>query len=97
MSYILSRWTEYCLELYDHESYGDNAVLDCNQPPENLQLMLCEEVEITVAALKRGKSARVDYIPAEHSSCGEYVIDILTVILIRFGEQENGLAHGLSH
>ena len=25
---ILSRWTEYCSELYNHESYGDNAVLD---------------------------------------------------------------------
>ena len=31
---ILSRWTEYCSELYNHESCSDNAVLDCNQPPE---------------------------------------------------------------
>ena len=31
---ILSRWTEYCSELYNHESCGDNAVLDCSQPPE---------------------------------------------------------------
>ena len=31
---ILSRWTEYCSELYNYESCGDNAVLDCSQPPE---------------------------------------------------------------
>ena len=29
---ILSRWTEYCSELYNHESCGDNAVLGCSQP-----------------------------------------------------------------
>ena len=53
---ILSRWTEYCSELYIHESCGDNveldcnAVLDCSQhpPEEDLQL------EIAVASLKRG-------------------------------------------
>ena len=34
----LSKWTEYCSELYNHESCGDNAVLDCSQPPvEDLQ------------------------------------------------------------
>ena len=27
---ILSRWIEYCLELYNYESCGDNAVLDCS-------------------------------------------------------------------
>ena len=63
---ILSRWTEYCSELYNYESCGDNAVLDCSQPPEeNLQPILREEVEIAVASLKRGKSAGVDNIPAE--------------------------------
>ena len=31
---ILSRWTEYCSELYNYESCGDNTVLDCSQPPE---------------------------------------------------------------
>ena len=30
---ILNRWTEYCSELYNHETNGDNAVLDCNQLP----------------------------------------------------------------
>ena len=47
-------------------SCGDNAVLDCSQPPEeDLQPILCEEVEIAVASLKKGKSAGVDNIPAE--------------------------------
>ena len=31
---ILSRWTEYCSVLYNYESCGGNAVLDCSQPPE---------------------------------------------------------------
>ena len=29
---ILSRWIEYCSELYNYESCGDNTVLDCMQP-----------------------------------------------------------------
>ena len=49
---ILSRWTEYCSELYNYESCGDNTVLDCSQPPEkDLQPILREEVEIAVASL----------------------------------------------
>ena len=31
---ILSRWTEYCSELYNYESCGDNAELDCSEPQE---------------------------------------------------------------
>ena len=27
---ILSRWTEYCSDMYSYESCGDNAVLDCS-------------------------------------------------------------------
>ena len=30
---ILSRWTKYCSELYNHEIYTDNTVLGC---PEDL-------------------------------------------------------------
>ena len=68
---ILSRWTEYCSELYNYESCGDNAVLDCSQPPgEDLQPILHEEVEIAVASLKKGKSAGVDNIPAELVQAG---------------------------
>ena len=75
---ILSRWTEY-------ESYGDNAVLDCSQPPEgDLQPILREELEIAVASLKKGKSAGVDNIPAELVQAGgETMIDVLTEICNR--------------
>ena len=50
---ILSRWTEYCSELYNHETCGDNAVLDCSQHPDkDLQPILRQEVESAVASLK---------------------------------------------
>ena len=76
----LSRWTEYCSELYNYESCGDNAVLDCSQPlEEDLQPILREEGEIAVASLKKGKSAGVDNIPAELVQAGgEAMIDVLT-------------------
>ena len=82
---ILSRWTEYCSELYNYESCGDNTVLDCSQPPEeDLQPILREEVEIAVASLKKGKSAGVDNIPAELVQAGgETMIDVLTEICNR--------------
>ena len=82
---ILSRWTEYCSELYNYESCGDNTVLDCNQPPEeDLQPILREEVEIAVVSLKKGKSAGVDNIPAELVQAGgETMIDVLTEICNR--------------
>ena len=82
---IFSRWTEYCLELYNYESCGDNAVLDCSQPPEqDLQPILREEVEIAVASLKKGKSVGVDNIPAELVQAGgETMIDVLTEICNR--------------
>ena len=82
---ILSRWTEYCSELYNYESCGDNTVLDCSQPPEeDLQPILHEEVEIAVASLKKGKSAGVDNIPAELVQAGgETMIDVLTEICNR--------------
>ena len=77
---ILSRWTEYCSELYNFESCGDNAVLDCSQPPEeDLQPILHEEVEIALASVKKGKSAGVDNIPSELVQAGgETMIDVLT-------------------
>ena len=77
---ILSRWTEYCSELYNYEGCGDNTVLDCSQPPEeDLQLLLREEVEIAEASLKKGKSAGVDNIPAELVQAGgEALKDVST-------------------
>ena len=82
---ILSRWTEYCSELYNYDSCGDNAVLDCSQPSEeDLQPILREEVEIAVASLKKGKSAGGDSIPAELVQAGgETMIDVLTEICNR--------------
>ena len=82
---ILSRWTEYRSKLYNYESCGDNAVLDCSQPPEeDLQPILREEVEIEVASLKKWKSAGVDNIPAELvQASGETMIDVLTEICDR--------------
>ena len=77
---ILSRWTEYFSELYNYESCGDNALLDCSQPSdEALQPIICEEVEIAVASLKKGKSAGVDNIPSELVQAGgETMTNVLT-------------------
>ena len=82
---ILSRWTEYCSELYNRGRYGDNAVLDCNQPPgEDLQPTLCEVVENAVAALKKDRAAGVDNIPTELvQASGETIFDVLTEICNR--------------
>ena len=70
--------------MHNHESCGDNAVLNCSQPPEDLQPILREEVEIAVASLKQGKLAEVDNVPAEHVEAGgETTIDVLTEICNR--------------
>lgn len=54
---ILSRWTKYCSELQILQNYGDNDVLDCNQPPEDdLQPILRAEAEVAVTALPKGGS-----------------------------------------
>ena len=58
---ILNRWTEYCSDLYNYENDGDPIVLDCPQiPDEEHHLILREEVETAVKALKMGKTAGVD-------------------------------------
>ena len=91
---ILSRWPEYCSELYNYmyESCGENIVLDCSQPPEeDLQPILREEVEIAVASLKKGKSAGFDSIPAELVQAGgETVINVLTEIRNRIWRTGEG-------
>ena len=50
---ILSRWTEYCSELYNHASCGDNAVLGRSHSDQSF---------VTVASMKKGKSVGVDNI-----------------------------------
>ena len=80
---ILCRWTEYFSELHNYESCGDNAVLDCIQPPENLQPIHREKVKIAVASLKKGKPAGVDNILEELVQGGETMIDVFTQICNR--------------
>ena len=60
----------------------DSIVPDCPQiPDEEHHPILREEVEAAVKALKMGKSAGVDNIPAELVQAGgEAMIDILTTI-----------------
>ena len=67
------------LQLWD---WGDPIVRDCPQiPDEEHHPILREEVKAAVKALKMGKSAGVDNIPAEIvQTWGEAVIDILTTI-----------------
>ena len=79
---ILNRWTEYCSDLYNYETDGDPIELDSPQiPHEEHHPILREEVEAAVKALKMGKSAGVDNIPAELVYAGgEAMIDILTAI-----------------
>ena len=79
---ILNRWTEYYSDLYNYETGGDPTVLDCPQTPDDKHHpILQEEVEAAVKVLKRGKSARVDNIPAELVQAGgDAMIDILTSI-----------------
>ena len=68
---ILRKWTEYCSEPYTHETNGDIAFLDCNQPKdEDIQQFLRVEVEIEVEAPKMEKSAGVDNISAEFVHVG---------------------------
>lgn len=79
---ILNRWTEYCSDLYNHQTHRDPSVLTCQESTNNDDYpILREEVEQAIKSLKSGKAAGVDNIPAElikHG--GETVTDILTQI-----------------
>ena len=86
---ILSRWKECCSEQYNYKSYGDNKVLDCSQHPEEDLKPICHQ--IAVAALKKGKSAGVDNLPAELiQTGGETMINVLTKICNKIWKQDNG-------
>ena len=69
-------------DIYNYETDVDLIVLDCQQiPDEEHHPSLQEEVEAVVKALKMGKSAGMDNIPAELVQAGgEAMIDILTAI-----------------
>ena len=85
---ILTRWTEYCSELYNHKTNGNPEVL--NVPPASdtdNHPILREEVELAVKSLKHGKAAGVDNIPSELlKSGGEAMIDALTSICNKIWE-----------
>lgn len=49
----LSKWTEYCSELYSYESCCDNVVMGRSQSPEeDLRPIFRQEFEFAVASLK---------------------------------------------
>ena len=78
----MKRWTEYCSELYNHDTRRDPQVLNCpHETEEDNYPILREEVETAVKSLKKGKSAGVDNIPAELIQAGgDAMIDALTNI-----------------
>ena len=57
---ILNRWTEYCSDLYNYETEGDQIVLDCPQiPDEEHHPILREEVEVSSSeSAEDGKVSR---------------------------------------
>ena len=80
--FVVTRWTEYCSELYNYKANGDPLVLNCPKTDtEDDHPILRREVEAAVQLLKKGKSAGVDNIPAELVQAGrEDVITALTTI-----------------
>ena len=80
---VLSRWTQYCDELYNHQITPDPNVIKeqitTNQPSP--LPVLREEVEEAIRKLPDNKSPGVDNIPAElikHG--GTPIIDLMTTI-----------------
>ena len=62
----LNRWTQYCSELYNHKTSGNPSVVNCPQTDEEDDHPIHrKEVAAAVQSLKKGKSAAVDYVPAE--------------------------------
>eukprot|EP00745_Piridium_sociabile_P015102 TRINITY_DN22265_c0_g1_i4.p2 TRINITY_DN22265_c0_g1~~TRINITY_DN22265_c0_g1_i4.p2 ORF type:complete len:167 (-),score=43.02 TRINITY_DN22265_c0_g1_i4:628-1128(-) len=81
---VLSRWTEYCEELYNYKLRPDTSRLDkgtnTNQELDDPPI-LEEEVEEAVRSLKGDKSPGVDNIPAELlKHAGPELIRTLTTI-----------------
>ena len=63
---VLTRFTEYCSDLYNHESNGDTTILNgLYDTNDDKSPILTEEVEAAVKCLKGGKSPGDDNIPAE--------------------------------
>lgn len=79
---VTERWTEYCRDLYNHPTQGDTSVLVAPEPTNDDDFpILRQEVEAAVRALKNGKSAGLDNIPAELiKNGGETMIELLIKI-----------------
>ena len=70
----------YESDAHNHDSYVNNAVLDCNQPPEeDLQPIFREELGIIVAAQTKRKPAGVDNtLTGLVQAGGATITDVLT-------------------
>ena len=83
----MGRWTQYCIELYNHKVDVETSILDVpsnNSDVDDNNTILREEVEEAVKALKRGKSPGIDNIPGELVQAGgEDMITVLTNICNR--------------
>ena len=87
----MGRWTQYCIELYNHKVDVETSNLDVpsnNSDEDDNNTILREEVEEAVKALKRGKSPGIDNIPGELVQAGgEDMITVLTISAIESGSQ----------
>ena len=85
---VLIRVTEYCSDLYNHESNGDTTILNgAYEANDGKSPILREEVEAAVNYLKGGKSPENDNTPAELiNNGGEAMISALTIICNKIWE-----------
>ena len=76
---ILGRWTEYCSELSNQGTEGDQTILQSpDQPEEPLLPILRDEIVDAVKSLKIGKAPGVDNVAAKLLIAGgDPVIDVL--------------------
>ena len=76
---VLKRWIEYCSELYNFKTSGDENFSQAHESTDSDSYdILREEVVTAVKNLKKGKSAGVDNIPGELVQAGgEEMINIL--------------------
>ena len=96
---ILNRWTGLSY-LYNYDADGDPTLIYCPQilPDEEPLPFIREEVEATVKALKMGKSARVDNIPAELVKARGYAMnDVLTSVCNKKSNNNCMEAKRMSH
>ena len=76
---VLKRWTEYCAELYNFKTSGDENFTKVHESTDSDSYdILREEVAAAVRDLKKGKSAGIDNIPGELVQAGgDDMIDLL--------------------